>query len=91
MIDTPEGWKSSGHLVWALDEDIMQVSDPSGHYALDVGWYPSCNPDGQFVCRVIVDGDWELPREQLETTDVRAVIAWLRRWYEEVPALLGTQ
>jgi hypothetical protein len=46
--------------VSALQEDLAQVSYPSGRL-VDVGWYPQSSPDGAFCVMVIGDGGWEAP------------------------------
>ncbi|KTT04036.1 hypothetical protein [Pseudomonas rhizoryzae] len=46
--------------LFALKEDMLQVAYEND-FLLDVGWYPSFNPDGCFDIRVIKDFDWESP------------------------------
>ena len=43
-----------------LREDMLQVAF-GDKLTLDVGWYPSFSPTGQFTVFVIRDYDWEEP------------------------------
>ncbi|MGE8069733.1 hypothetical protein [Pseudomonas sp. NPDC089569] len=43
-----------------LKEDMLQVEYPSS-LLLDVGWYPSFDPNGSFQVRVIKNYDWSQP------------------------------
>lgn len=43
-----------------LKEDLAQISYPDG-VTLDIGWYPSFAPDGEFVVVVVKGADWEHP------------------------------
>ena len=98
----PKGWTVRGNLpkveldsatdiqLDLLDEDLVQVRDPSGSYALDVGWYPAASKNGQFVCRLVRADDWDSPVEQLETTNREVVRRWLKRGVEEIQTRIGT-
>jgi hypothetical protein len=74
-----------------LDEDLIQVSDPSGAYTIDVGWYPAAQRDGRFVCRIVRSSEWDSPIEQVETGSKDAVRQWLKRSVDTVQSLLGRQ
>lgn len=43
-----------------LKEDLAQISY-SGGIVLDIGWYPSFDPKGEFTVTVVKDSDWESP------------------------------
>jgi hypothetical protein len=73
----------------ALDEDMLQISDASGQYTIDVGWYPAGSPDGQFVGRIIAADDWERPLEKLETPDRDTLRGWLAHAIADVRSRLG--
>ncbi len=53
-----------------LKEDLVQVSYPGG-VVLDIGWYPDCAPDGEFMVLVVKDADWQSPAlcERARTVD----------------------
>ena len=38
-------------------EDILQIKFGDS-FILDVGWYPECEPEGNFVVRAIKNEDW---------------------------------
>jgi len=44
----------------SLTEDLLQVEYPN-NYLIDLGWYPECNSNGNFIISVIYDFDWEKP------------------------------
>ncbi|MCU1758341.1 hypothetical protein NTD84_01205 [Pseudomonas sp. 14P_8.1_Bac3] len=46
--------------VCSLKEDMLQVEYPA-FLLLDVGWYPSFDPDGFFQVRVLKNYDWSEP------------------------------
>ena len=72
-----------------LDEDMLQMIDPTGTYALDVGWYPAATRSGQFICRVVRSDDWERPLDQLETPNIKVVWKWLKQQINEVGQRVG--
>ena len=53
-----------------LQEDLAQIIFPNG-LLLDVGWYRARRDVGMFVISVISYGDWENPKLERETNDVR--------------------
>ncbi|WP_139198646.1 hypothetical protein [Pseudomonas indica] len=46
--------------LYSLKEDMLQISY-EGNFLLDVGWYPSFDPDGCFQIHVVKESDWENP------------------------------
>src|SRR5712691_4501221 len=72
-----------------LDEDMLQMVDPTGTYTLDVGWYPAATRSGRFICRVVRYEDWDRPIAQLETTNTKIVWKWLRQQINEVDMRVG--
>lgn len=44
----------------SLTEDLLQVEYPN-NYLIDLGWYPECNANGNFVITVIYNFDWGKP------------------------------
>lgn len=97
----PKGWTVRGELpksvpataveseLDVLDEDLIQVVDPSNQYTLDVGWYPAASRTGQYICRLVRDDNWLSPIEQLETRNREIVRQWLIHGIEEIHARLG--
>lgn len=81
-------WKSGEVVSWDLDwideanplseeidhlkEDLAQITFPGGK-VLDLGWYPSFDPRGEFRVLVIQDGDWESPVFQASAKDFRSL------------------
>ena len=60
----------------ALKEDLAQFR-LSASDLLDLGWYPSFDPDGHFVVLVVTDGVWEQPAfrgEAATWSELRALI-----------------
>ena len=72
-----------------LDEDMLQMVDPTGTYALDVGWYPAATRGGRFICRVVRSDDWDRPLDQMETPEIKTVWKWLKQQINEVGLRLG--
>ncbi len=72
-----------------LDEDMLQMVDPTGTYTLDVGWYPAATRSGRFICRVVRSEDWDRPFDQTETPDIKIVWKWLKQQINEVDLRVG--
>lgn len=97
----PEGWVARGDLPQieldrlndidpgVLDEDLLQVTDPSGRLTLDTGWYPAGDSSGQFICQAIYGDNWEEPLDELQTRDVSQVTAWFEDWMLRSKEILG--
>ncbi|WP_240907365.1 hypothetical protein [Paludisphaera rhizosphaerae] len=81
-------WKSGRIVFWDLDginevaplseqvddlkEDLAQIAFPGGTI-LDLGWYPSFDPQGEFKVTVVQNGDWERPVLQVGAKDLRSL------------------
>jgi hypothetical protein len=52
-----------------LKEDLAQISFPD-LITIDLGWYPSFDPKGEFKIVVIHKGDWENPIFRSEAKDI---------------------
>lgn len=81
-------WKSGNVVFWDLDrineliplseqiddlkEDLAQIAFPGG-IVLDLGWYPSFDPRGQFRVTIVQDGVWERPVFQAGAKDLRSL------------------
>lgn len=72
-----------------LDEDMLQMVDPTGTYTLDVGWYPAATRSGRFICRVVRSEDWDRPLDQLETSNIKIAWKWLKQQINEVALRVG--
>jgi hypothetical protein len=86
MKPTDFDWKTGVITFWELDalvanrpfpeqaellkEDLVQVEFPK-EIVLDIGWYPSFDPDGWFVILVVRRGNWDEPFYRATTTDRR--------------------
>jgi hypothetical protein len=66
-----------------LDQDVLQVVLPND-VTIDVGWYPSNDPDGRF--RIVTYRDYwrNTIRETVETTDPFVVADTVRAIAEEM-------
>lgn len=76
QIDLPPGWRTSFHHLTTLDpsrldagvpdwqcfdEDLLLLQNEDDSVALDVGWYPTEDPQGRYRL-VVVEGDaWDTP------------------------------
>jgi hypothetical protein len=61
----------------ALEEDLIQISDPEGAFTVDVGWYPAGHADGEFICRLVEARDWDEPLEAYSTRELADVVNWV--------------
>jgi hypothetical protein len=100
-LNIPTGWRVRGALpefsgddvgnqdLDALEEDLIQISDPQGAFTLDVGWYPAGQAIGQFVCRLVEARDWDVPLEEYSTKDLPEVAEWINTTAMQVAGRLG--
>jgi hypothetical protein len=66
---------------YSYDEDILFIKF-GDRFALDVGWYPSGNPDGMFRVSVILDNNWDNPIAEIKAhnlTELKKVIEKLAK------------
>jgi len=62
----------------ALDQDMLQLTLP-GAVFIDVGWYPDCDPGGEYRVVVFRD-DFESPLEEaFHAKEVAAVVDKIQR------------
>ncbi len=48
----------------------------AGRFTVAVSWLPEKDPNGEFVCQVILDERWDHPLEELRTRDPKKMTAW---------------
>ena len=88
MNRTTVDWKSGTVVYWDLDnidearplcdqcedlkEDLAQIVFPD-NIVLDVGWYPSFDPNGEFIVFVVRDADWDEPLFRATAKDIPAL------------------
>lgn len=65
---------------WLLfSEDIIYIEKAKTglnkeKLALDLGWYPEADPDGEFCLYVIKDDNWTEPKEAFRSRSVSEII-----------------
>lgn len=96
MIRLPQHWTQRGELPpvefdradesarTLFDEDIVQIVDPTGMLVLDVGWYPSENPEGHFICQLIHNDEWDEPIQEFITRSVAKAENWINGMIEAI-------
>jgi hypothetical protein len=95
--DVPRSWEIQGTLPdeggppTRLLEDLFSVCTPRAEMTLDVGWTPAGDPAGAYLCRFVVDDEWETPVEQWKTTDAAAVRQWIVATLEAMSDRLGRE
>jgi hypothetical protein len=100
----PTGWTVTSHTlrepsegadlppsIFDLDEDLLQLESPSRGILVDVGWYPSFDPEGRFHLRCIQLGStieescsaWENPIRVFECRSFRELRDQLEAWLND--------
>jgi hypothetical protein len=69
--------------VWEFDEDILLLSYSDPNYSLDLGWYPSFNPEGAYCLRLIKDCDWENPVEIFSSRVIDEIKTMIETYLEK--------
>lgn len=54
-----------------------------GRFVIDVSWRPERDPSGAFYCKVILDGRWETPLEELVTKNGDEMMYWTQKQMKE--------
>lgn len=67
-----------------LTQDMAQLVSPDGHFIIDVGWLPDCNPSGAYTCVVIRDQRWERPLVKISTRSYEDVLRWVQKMIETI-------
>lgn len=78
---------------WDFSEDLLQLSNEYRKIIIDLGWYPSHDPAGQFRLMAVkwfaedeepeVD-PWRQPLKEFETRSKREVVQKIEEWLEEI-------
>lgn len=89
-MELPAGWEvvfgelpeamdfaSDSFVLMVLNEDMLYAKLTGSDLALDIGWYPDADRDGEFRCKIIRADDWQNPTELFCTRDLAAVRSWL--------------
>lgn len=61
-----------------LKEDLLQV-EFTQNLVLDVGWFPSFDPQGKFQIRLVHNFDWEQPVFLAETQELDELVTVLAK------------
>ena len=63
------------------EDDVWQAATMVGkeHYILDVGWWPH---NKKYVCRMILNKDWEQPQEVRTLDYPHEVVVWVGTWFK---------
>ena len=56
-----------------LLEDLIQV-EYDDSLLLDIGWYPECDPKGDFTIYLIREFDWDKPLEKINVRNIEEII-----------------
>lgn len=75
-----------GEQLDALDEDLIQIEFPN-QIIVDVGWYPSHSPKGEFQVVLIKSYDWEKPVRLRKSTDANTLRRDVAETIEEAKRL----
>lgn len=62
-----------------LTEDLVYIvpkkpRNNADNYAIDLGWYPDGNPDGQYGLVVIRNNDWNNPVESVDSRNHEEIV-----------------
>ncbi len=63
-----------------LHEDLLQLYHERTGLTIDLGWYPSYDPEGHYLLLLVKDQNWERPLERVETRAKAEVIARVEKW-----------
>ena len=68
--------------LFAFNEDILYMCKQTEkqELALDLGWYPDGDPDGQFVLQAILNGDWNKPLLEFCSRSKDEIVRMLEKW-----------
>lgn len=47
---------------------------------IDLGWYPDCDPNGNFCLQAILDDDWENPLKKFISKSTEEVVKQWEKW-----------
>ncbi len=68
--------------LWEFDEDIVYLTYKD-KYSIDLGWYPSFNPKGEYSLLVIKDNDWDYPLEKFHSRRIDEIKEKLELYLEK--------
>ncbi|AUX24119.1 hypothetical protein SOCEGT47_046550 [Sorangium cellulosum] len=60
-----------------LEEDLFSAQHEHYQTTVDVGWYPSMSPDGNYKAIFILNDDWNNPLDELVTRNLQEIVPWL--------------
>ena len=65
-----------------LHEDLLQLTHKRSGLTIDLGWYPSYEPEGNYLLLLVKDLDWGRPLKTVETRSKADVIAYIETWVD---------
>ncbi|WP_437505446.1 RHS repeat domain-containing protein [Sorangium sp. So ce1099] len=70
-----------------LEEDLLALRHEPLGATVNVGWYPSMDPDGSFKAELLIGDDWQSPLSTLETRSLSELIAWIEARLHDTRAI----
>ena len=65
-----------------LHEDLLQLFHEKTGLTIDLGWYPSYDPEGHYLLLLVKDCGWDRPLEMVETRSKAVVISSIEKWVD---------
>lgn len=63
-----------------LREDLLQLLNEKANMIIDLGWYPSSDPEGKYILALVKNYNWEQPLEIICTRSKSEVISNIEKW-----------
>ncbi|MCI8649144.1 MAG: hypothetical protein HFG20_03415 [Anaerotruncus sp.] len=66
-----------------LNEDLLQLCNDKAKLVIDLGWYPSFDPDGQYLLLLVRNHCWDSPLEKTASKSKTEIISQLEKWVND--------
>ena len=65
-----------------LHEDLLQLFHEKTGLTIDLGWYPSYDPEGHYLLLLVRDCGWDRPLEAVKTRSKAEIITHIEKWMD---------
>ena len=65
---------------YELNEDLLLLYNEKANLAIDLGWYPAHDIDGEYLLILAKDFKWDCPLEKFSSKSKKEIIDHIEKW-----------
>lgn len=63
-----------------LNEDLLRLCNEKHNLIIDLGWYPNCDENGNYILMLVKDYKWDCPLEYVSVKSKKEIVSYIEKW-----------